>query len=121
MEKDINFRLRVVQTSITLFCLVRESFATVFCFKVTSACMGKSRLQTERYCREPLGTATLSAPRGKVADSVRTCIGDFWKKSPMNPKTFIEEDKIPSAGSANKAHPTEGILMKVLLQIFASQ
>ena len=28
----------------------------------------------------------------KVADSVRTFIGDFWKKSPMNPKTFMEKE-----------------------------
>ena len=55
----------------------------------------------------------------KVADSVRTCIGDFLKKSPMYPKTFIEEDKIPSVGSANNAHPSEGFLMKVLLPIVA--
>ena len=59
--------------------------------------------------------------KGKVVGFAHTHIGDFWKKSPMNPKTFIEEDKIPSAGSANKAHPTEGILMKVLLQFLASK
>ena len=28
----------------------------------------------------------------KVADSVRACIGDFWEKSPMNPKTFMEKE-----------------------------
>ena len=64
--KGIDVLPRVVQTNITLFCLVHESFATVFCFKVTSACMGKFKGQTERYCRENLGTTLNSLTKKQV-------------------------------------------------------
>ena len=63
----------------------------------------------------PEGREVLFTPEGREV-LPRAPHRGLLKKSPMNPKTFIEKDKIPSEDSASNVHPSEGILMKVLLQ-----
>ena len=61
-------------------------FLSVVSLGATSPCMGKSRSQTERYCRKPSGTATLPAPQGRglCPHPLKT----FLKKGFKNSKNF---------------------------------
>ena len=85
----------------------------------TSPCMGKSRLQTERYCREPLGTTTLSALK-----AARLCLAlrlKPFEKDFKNSKTFMTKriDFLPRV--CEHCTPSVVLLIKVLLQFFASK
>ena len=68
MTKRIDFLPRVCEQCAPSVVLLIKVLLQFRALGATSPCMGKSRLQTERYCREPLGTATLSAPQSNIFD-----------------------------------------------------
>ena len=61
MAKRIDFLPRVCEHCAPSVVLLIKVLLSVSTLGATSPCMGKSRPQTERYCREPLGATTLSA------------------------------------------------------------